>query len=613
MDLGSVKQNRALEMVTNLRADSLHSGSISFGRFEAESLSWERRSSFSHNRYLEEVEKYSKPGSVIEKKAYFEAHFRRKALLSQSSSECQNGIDYQTSENDESENMVFREELEHNDEGNHHIRFDKSSVGSDSGGEREVMEFGREYLGTSHIEPAVESNVNDGSGSVQSGCEHVNPEEVHQNETDRFPLIGAEPGREVREEFHDEAVNVALSLSCKATNLSTDNHTATIHDSASLEHQRESSLKAGSQLGSKTVKAKSKSSLGNVTRVQRNVSSELCKGDAKKPTRIERESSQTTKSEKQSPQTAAPTIRSVHKTSKREASISLRYSIYEFSLHVVTSCHFLQVSKSSKLKVVHANKSDKEVNSKKIAEPKPSVSDKVVPKARQTTNRPKQTEISAKPGMKQNSAVYNLERDQLAERWKEARKHEKEAELKELRKSLNFRATPIPSFYHAAVQRDSHKQKAVSSNTKSNRLGIKSAQVCLAAGNSASFGKAGNQQSPFNIGNANTRDLPQVSAATNYSLASVSSETSETSRTHRQEEKTSEVTSRKMLLGKIDVSSPKHRVPGSSNKVLTRQRFEGKHKDEASRSNAGMVRKDTKSVGIGSATRTSRLVVSVAP
>ncbi|KAF7133397.1 hypothetical protein RHSIM_Rhsim09G0097700 [Rhododendron simsii] len=557
---GKIQEPFALKF----RADSLHSGSISFGRFEAEPLSWERRSSFSHNRYLEEVEKYSKPGSVTEKKAYFEAHFRRKALLSQSSSECQNGIDYQTSENNESENMVFREELEHNDEGNHHIRFDKSSVGSDCGGEREVMECGREYLGTSHIEPAVESNVNEGSGSVQSGCEHVNPEEVHQNETDRFPLIGAEPGREVREEFHDEVVNVDLSLSCKATNLSTDNNTTTMHDSASLEHQRESSLKAGSQLESKTVKAKLKSSLGNVTRVQRNVSSELCKGDAKKPTRIERESSQTTKSEKQSLQTAPLTMHSVHKTSKREAIDGL------------------EVSKSSKLKVVHANKSEKEVNSKKIVETKPSVSNKVVPKARQTTNRPKQTEISAKPGMKQSSAVYNLERDQLADRRKEARKHEKEAELKELRKSLNFRATPMPSFYHAAVQCDSHKQKAVSSNTKSNRLGIKSAQVCLAAGKSPSFGKAGNQQSPFNIGNANTRDLPQVSAATNYSLASVSSETM------------------------------KHRVPGSSNKFLTGQRFEGKHKDEASRSNAGMVRKDTKSVGIGSATGTSRLVVGVA-
>ncbi|KAK2987164.1 hypothetical protein RJ640_030756, partial [Escallonia rubra] len=51
--------------------------SISFGRFMTEPLDWEKWSSFNHNRYLEEVEKYSKPGSVAAKKAYFEAHYKR--------------------------------------------------------------------------------------------------------------------------------------------------------------------------------------------------------------------------------------------------------------------------------------------------------------------------------------------------------------------------------------------------------------------------------------------------------------------------------------------------------------------------------------------------------
>ncbi|GAV59815.1 hypothetical protein CFOL_v3_03346 [Cephalotus follicularis] len=55
--------------------------SISFGRFMSESLDWEKWSTFSHNRYLEEVEKFSKPGSVAQKKAYFEAHYRRKAAM----------------------------------------------------------------------------------------------------------------------------------------------------------------------------------------------------------------------------------------------------------------------------------------------------------------------------------------------------------------------------------------------------------------------------------------------------------------------------------------------------------------------------------------------------
>ncbi|XWS69148.1 hypothetical protein CRYUN_Cryun04dG0154700 [Craigia yunnanensis] len=55
--------------------------SVSFGRFMSESLAWEKWSTFSHNRYLEEVEKFSKPGSVAQKKAYFEAHYKRRAAM----------------------------------------------------------------------------------------------------------------------------------------------------------------------------------------------------------------------------------------------------------------------------------------------------------------------------------------------------------------------------------------------------------------------------------------------------------------------------------------------------------------------------------------------------
>lgn len=51
--------------------------SISFGRFMSESLSWEKWSSFSNNRYVEEAERYSRPGSVAQKKAFFEAHYKR--------------------------------------------------------------------------------------------------------------------------------------------------------------------------------------------------------------------------------------------------------------------------------------------------------------------------------------------------------------------------------------------------------------------------------------------------------------------------------------------------------------------------------------------------------
>ncbi|XP_010528065.1 PREDICTED: protein WVD2-like 7 [Tarenaya hassleriana] len=55
--------------------------SVSFGRFMSESLAWEKWSTFSHNRYLEEVEKFAKPGSVAQKKAFFEEHYKKRAAM----------------------------------------------------------------------------------------------------------------------------------------------------------------------------------------------------------------------------------------------------------------------------------------------------------------------------------------------------------------------------------------------------------------------------------------------------------------------------------------------------------------------------------------------------
>ncbi|KAI5055723.1 hypothetical protein GOP47_0029244 [Adiantum capillus-veneris] len=60
------------------------SESVSFGRFAVDSHSWVKRSSFNHNQYLEELGNCSTPGSVRQKKAYFEAYYKaiakRKAL-----------------------------------------------------------------------------------------------------------------------------------------------------------------------------------------------------------------------------------------------------------------------------------------------------------------------------------------------------------------------------------------------------------------------------------------------------------------------------------------------------------------------------------------------------
>uniref|UniRef100_A0A0D9VH56 TPX2 C-terminal domain-containing protein n=1 Tax=Leersia perrieri TaxID=77586 RepID=A0A0D9VH56_9ORYZ len=59
----------------------LDHGSVSFGRFAAESLSWEKSSVFDHNRRQEELNSLTMPGLVAQKKAFFEEYYKRARLL----------------------------------------------------------------------------------------------------------------------------------------------------------------------------------------------------------------------------------------------------------------------------------------------------------------------------------------------------------------------------------------------------------------------------------------------------------------------------------------------------------------------------------------------------
>ncbi|KAL2493594.1 uncharacterized protein Fot_37351 [Forsythia ovata] len=91
--------------------------SISFGRFMSESLSWEKWSTFSHKKYDDEAERYSQPGSVAQKKSFFEAHYKRitaqkaAALLEQANSVDEQKISDATvhDHNEEVENVESNE------------------------------------------------------------------------------------------------------------------------------------------------------------------------------------------------------------------------------------------------------------------------------------------------------------------------------------------------------------------------------------------------------------------------------------------------------------------------------------------------------------------------
>lgn len=66
-------------MMYVLQANRVHAfgDSITFGRFTSESLGCEKWSSAPQKRYVEEAKSYTQPGSVAEKKAFFEAYYKR--------------------------------------------------------------------------------------------------------------------------------------------------------------------------------------------------------------------------------------------------------------------------------------------------------------------------------------------------------------------------------------------------------------------------------------------------------------------------------------------------------------------------------------------------------
>ncbi|KAJ0753366.1 putative protein WVD2-like 7 [Helianthus annuus] len=77
----SVSFTSGMPIESNNHGNNVHAlgDSVSFGRFTSESLAWEKWSAFSHKRYVEEAKSYAQPGSVAQKKAFFEAHYKKVA------------------------------------------------------------------------------------------------------------------------------------------------------------------------------------------------------------------------------------------------------------------------------------------------------------------------------------------------------------------------------------------------------------------------------------------------------------------------------------------------------------------------------------------------------
>ncbi|PSS28790.1 Protein WVD2-like [Actinidia chinensis var. chinensis] len=182
--------------------------SISFGRFMSESLAWEKWSCFSNNRYLEEAERSSKPGSVAEKKAYFEAHYKRIADAKKAAAllEQQNAASNESdlpepnvvddtqdnsstdSELSKSDSHVGIDEMQENEAPNTQLFLSVNANACDSNVERNKSD-------SDEVEPTTELvNIGDNLIRVELSNQYENVENHNKTastQQEKMPIVGA--------------------------------------------------------------------------------------------------------------------------------------------------------------------------------------------------------------------------------------------------------------------------------------------------------------------------------------------------------------------------------------------------------------------------------------
>ncbi|GMJ09657.1 hypothetical protein HRI_004634900 [Hibiscus trionum] len=543
----------------SFQAESVHCGSISFGRFANEPLAWERKSSFSHNRYLEEVEKCSKPGSVIEKKAYFEAHFTRKALLQSSSSNGQNSGNDQNCESNVMENEAYGNHFDHSNESSLCAQFDMSPDDSEYLGEGALTESRIDCPGLlSALETSVSVPIN------------VEPEETSesQNGCAESFISSDNPEKEVEENLDDDAVNIDESF--KSLDQSPYTGTTRKVDTSNPEIQQNHSTK-----------------LKSATRVQ---------------VRKEKEITKRTKPEKLPLQTAFPTRRSTHKSPKQEDSVRARFN-----------------AKSNT-----ENKSGKGLMTKKVIEAQPSSYKKIEPVSHQTPSRIKHSVSSTGEDAKPTAGGFHFKSGERAEKRKEfymkleekmhakevemnqiqARTQEKtEAEIKQLRKSLNFKAKPMPSFYHVSTTSRSTGNKAATFTMKTAKARQKSPNSGIRA----------IPRSPSRSREINKQALSAAGSVGELNCPTVESRAGTVSSTPTYSHSSPEPVTQNVILSKKEREKEnsnlqKHRMSESS-KVVKDHKFGGRPKVGGRRNNGEQVTKDMKNAGIASSAGISRCAV----
>ncbi|KAJ6845479.1 protein WVD2-like 7 isoform X1 [Iris pallida] len=399
------------ENCISFQSDLSRSGSISFGRFEVESLSWERRSSFSHNRYLEEVEKCYTPGSVTQKRAILEAHFKKKPLLlPQASLEHQEEGEYQgTRKHIDQQTDYLEEPVDPNNEGHPEFAwYDESPAVSDDHEtvedeqEEEIspLEFPIEC--TSYTDEKVlhpSSELSDLYQTLQPQAEHhIKP----SNKDNLCIVVEPEPDNKavILEELLEKREDIIVEEVHENSVISSSSSTVERKNVHSLKKTQKASLKVDEAVKQRTAKIKRtqlsvQQNLRNSSIKQSSVTSVAM--FSKSTDKPEREYTLRTRLVKKSPARTSTVTSSDSKNLKLEPSETL----------------------TSKAK--GEKRSVKDAQTKKGGITAYSIFGRSEMDTRKTMNRPKEVAESAMEEVKQSGAIFSFKCEERAERRKEAR------------------------------------------------------------------------------------------------------------------------------------------------------------------------------------------------